>query len=70
MQAGGGNAGACKVLSQIKREHDLRKLALAVRLCSVVAALEHHVVEIDRRLARRADVHDAGGGRADEEWLE
>ena len=39
--------------------HDLRELALAVRARAGVAARHHRIGEVDRRLARRADVDDA-----------
>ena len=47
-----------QLLGQIKREHDLRQLALTVGLDAAVAALEHDVVEIDRCLAGGAHVYD------------
>jgi WS/DGAT/MGAT family acyltransferase len=39
---------------------DLREFALAVGLDAAVAALDHHVVEVDRHLAQRRDQHDPG----------
>ena len=42
--------------------HDLGELALAVGPHPDVAAVEHYVVEVDRRLAGGGDVDDAGWG--------
>ena len=50
MQAGGRHAAIAKLLGQVEGEHHLRELALAVGLDAGVAALEHHVVEVDRGL--------------------
>lgn len=58
MQRGGGDAGAGELLGEVEREHDLRQLALAVGPHAGLVALEHHVVEVQRLLAGRADVDD------------
>src|SRR6266540_3519382 len=67
MQAVDGHRFIPKLLSEIEREHDLGELALAVRLHPVVGALEHHVVEVDRRLTCGAHVDDPGRRRADDQ---
>ena len=51
MQAVGGDGARIELLGEVEREHHLRELALAVGLDAAVVALEHHVVEVDRRLA-------------------
>jgi hypothetical protein len=68
VQRGHGHAGALEALGQRHRRRDLRELALAVRAAAAVVALEHDVVEVERRLAERGDVDDAGGGAAPQEW--
>ena len=67
VERGHGHAGALELLREVVREHDLRELALAVGLDARVAPLQHHVVEVDRGLAGRADVDDPGGRRAAEQ---
>src|SRR5947208_2615064 len=70
VQAVRGDAVARVALGDVERVHDLRKLALAVGLDAVVATLEHHVVEVDRRLTGGRDGDDPGRRRADEKRLE
>jgi hypothetical protein len=43
---------------EIYREHDLSQLALAIGSGPAVAAGQHYVVEVDRLLSGRRDVHD------------
>jgi hypothetical protein len=44
---------------EIKREQNLRQFALPVAASGGVASREHHVVEVDRRLCDRRDIHHA-----------
>jgi len=45
---------------KIEREHDLGKLAFSIGARAAVTAGQHNIVEVDRMLAERRDVHDAG----------
>jgi hypothetical protein len=45
---------------QFDAGHDLGELALAVGAGAGVVAFEHEVIEVDRVLADRGDVDDAG----------
>mgnify|MGYP000243408235 CR=1 FL=1 len=47
-----------ELLREVDGEHDLCELALAVGAHAAVAARQHHVVEIDRRLPDRRNVDD------------
>src|SRR5262249_61511592 len=41
------------------RKHDLRELALSIGARAAVTARQHDIIEVDRVLAERRDVHDA-----------
>ena len=58
MQRGRRDLGGIELLREVEREHDLRELGLRVGARAVVAALEHHVAEVERRLPGRRDLHD------------
>ena len=60
MQAIDGDAASLQPLGEIEGEHHLRELALHVGAAAGIGALEHDVVEVDRPLADRGDVDDAG----------
>ena len=60
MQAVDGGLLRIESLGERHGVGDLRELALAVGLDAAVAALEHHVVEVDRHLAKGRDEHDPG----------
>ena len=64
VEAVGGDARALQLLGEVEGEHDQRELRLAVGLDAAVVVLEHHVVEVDRRLPGGADVDDPGRRRA------
>jgi hypothetical protein len=45
---------------EIERKHDLGELALSIGARAAVTARQHDIIEVDRVLAERRDVHDAG----------
>ena len=51
-----------EALGELEAGRDLRELALPVGAGAAVAVLDHRVVEVDRRLAERGDIDDAGRG--------
>ena len=51
MQAVGRDTSPREFLGQIKREHDERQFALAIRLDSIIAAREHDVTKVNGSLS-------------------
>ena len=50
-------------LREVERMHDLGELALAIRAVAAVAAGQHRVVEVDRRLTGAGHVDDVRGSQ-------
>jgi site-specific DNA recombinase len=61
MQRIHGHARSLEFLGQVDREHDLRQLALRIGAVAVIAFGQHHVIEVERVLAERGDIHDTRG---------
>ena len=59
MQTVCGDHRRIELACEVEREHDLGKLALGIRARAAVAASQHDVIEVDRVLAERRDIHDA-----------
>src|SRR5262249_60251862 len=59
MQAVRRHRGGMELAGEIERKHDLRELALRIGARAAVTAREHDIIEVDRVLAERSDVHDA-----------
>src|SRR5262245_59450896 len=45
---------------EIERKHDLGELALSIGARAAISARQHDIIEVDRVLAERKDVQDAG----------
>src|SRR5258707_3546695 len=45
---------------EVERKHDLGELALGIGARAAVTARQHEIIEVNRVLAQRRDVHDAG----------
>jgi len=53
-----GDALVLQLRGEIEGEHHLRQLALPIRARALIVARQHQVVEIDRMLPGRRNVHD------------
>src|SRR4029077_11201791 len=59
MQAVRRRCRGLELACEIERKHDLGELALSIGARAAVTAREHDIIEVDRVLAERRDVHDA-----------
>src|SRR5258708_37050912 len=59
MQVVRRNWRGLELACDIERNHDLGEFALSIRARAAVTGREHDIIEVDRVLAERRDVHDA-----------